>query len=417
MLRRVFAMAMLATLVARAGRAQVPPAQPDSNLTVTLITFGLGSEVFERFGHNALWFHNTRTGEDVAYHWGLFSFSEPHFIQRFLTGDNHYWMGPESASDLIERERVRGRPATLQRLNLTPQQAGTLREFVRWNQRPENAFYRYDYFQDNCSTRLRDALDMAVGGAIKRATDTARTALSFRRESVRLTDGDKPLQLGIDIALGRPADKPITVWQSFFIPMRLRDALHGISIVGANGALVPIVAAEQRVTLPPTATPIPELVSAPRLAIRYFALGALLAAIVVGLRAMSHTRRSATWGLALFGATWSLLCGVLGIVLLFAWLATKHVFWVANENVLLLTPLSLFLVVLIPAALLSGRFVSAARMVATLVAAMAVIAAVMSLYPGVQENRAIVALMLPVHLALLLVLRLPVPERAPRISA
>ena len=383
---------------------------PGSEITVTLVTFGLGEEVFERFGHNALWFHDSGTLVDSAYHWGLFSFADPGFLMRFLTGETNYWMGEEDARLRIEFERSRGRPVTLQRLNLTPAQALALRDFVRWNAREENKFYRYDYFADNCSTRLRDALDKVLGGAIRRATDTAMTTLSYRRESVRLTDGAPPVQLGIDIALGRPADVPLTRWQSFFIPMRLRDALRDVRVAGPDGTNVPLVADEQAPPLPADAKPIPEAPIAPRLAVRFLVLGLLLASLVAGLRVMMLTRRSAAWGLALFGSAWSLLCGLLGVVLLLAWMATKHVFWASNENVLLLTPFSLALVILIPAAILSRRHERAARMVASFVAAMGVIAAVLAIIPGGQENRAVVALLLPVHLALAWAVALPRPH-------
>ena len=409
--------AFIALLVAAPGtsRAQTPPAAsalapvPGSELTVTLVTFGLGEEVFERFGHNMLWIHDAVTQQDSAYHWGLFSFNEPGFYVRFLTGETKYWMGAVDPRLQIAYERSKGRPITLQRLNLLPAQALALREFVRWNAHDENKYYRYDYFADNCSTRLRDALDRALGGALRRASDTARTTLSYRRESVRLTDGDAPVQAGIDVALGRPADVPLTKWESFFIPMRLRDVVGAMRIPGPAGVDVPLVAHEETVPLPPNARPIAETAIAPRLAPRYFVLGVLLAALVVVLRVMMLTRRTAAWGLALFGSAWSLLCGVLGVILLLAWMATKHVFWASNENVLLLTPLSLALVFLIPAAILSGRRARAARMVGTVVALLGVVAALMAIVPGGQENRAIVALFLPVHLALGWALALPRP--------
>ena len=407
---------ILALLGAFTAGAQVPspsPAnapQPGSEITVTLITVGLGQEVFERFGHNALWFHDSSTGEDVAYEWGLFSFLEPHFLARFLTGANRYWMGGRSPQSLVDSEHRAGRPITLQRLNLTPLQALRLRDFVRWNSQDEHKFYRYDYFQDNCSTRLRDALDMALGGVIKRATDSVKTETTFRRESVRLTDGDRPIQAGIDIALGRPADSRLTEWQTFFIPMHLRDALRTMRVPDAAGKEVPLVASERMIGVQDPAAEIPDLPAAPRLVIRYGLLGILLAAVVVGLRVLAVTRRSAVWGLALFGAGWSLVCGILGVILLMAWLFTKHVFWAYNENVLLLTPLSLALVILAPAALLSRRATGAARVVSFLIAASALVATLLAIIPGGQENRAIVAMILPVHVALALALG---TQRAP----
>jgi hypothetical protein len=393
---------------ARAQRALAPSALlPGSEIEVTLVTFGVGEEVFERFGHDALIFHDAITNQDIAYHWGLFNFNDPGFYTRFLTGDTRYMMGGVDARALLESERRTGRPITLQRLNLTPAQALSLRDFVRWNAREENKYYRYDYFRDNCATRLRDALDRAVGGAIRRATDTVRTKLTYREESVRLTDGDAPVQAGIDVALGLPADAPLSEWDSFFIPMRLRDALRTMQVRGANGDSIPLVWKE--IVVPPVAgaTPIAEAAVAPSLAPRYLVLGLVLAAIVVALRIMTITRRSAAWGLALLGGAWSLLCGLIGVILLLAWLATKHAFWASNENVLLLTPLSLLLVGLIPAAILSRRGERAARMTAALVAAFGLLAALLSIIPGGQKNLAIVALLLPVHLAIAWALALP----------
>ena len=375
--------------------------EPGSELEVTLMTFGLGQEVFERFGHNALWIHDAANGTDAAYNWGLFSFNQPHFLQRFLTGDTKYWMGGEDARVMIAQYQALGRPITLQRLNLTPAQRLALRDFLHWNEREENRFYRYDYYRDNCSTRLRDALDHALGGALRAATDTIITPFTYRRESVRLTDGDRPIQTGIDIALGRPADVPLTLWESFFIPMRLRDAIRDLTLpVGPNGARVRLVAQEQHIAPFPGTTLVPELTTAPRLVWRLLFVGVVFAAALAGIRIMAVSRRGAAWGFALVATAWSLLCGVIGVVVVLAWTMTRHVFWAWNENLFQVSPLSLALVVLVPLALLRGRATRAARIVATTVLLLSAFGALLAIIPGGQESRAIVALFLPVHLVM-----------------
>jgi hypothetical protein len=65
-----------------------------------------------------------------------------------------------------------------------------------------------------------------------------------------------------------------------------------------------------------------------------------------------------------------------------------------------LSPLSLPLVVLLPMALLRRRAGRAARAAAIAVVALGLMGLVLALLPGGQENRAIVALFLPVHLAI-----------------
>ena len=117
----------------------------------------------------------------------------------------------------------------------------------------------------------------------------------------------------------------------------------------------------------------------------------------------------------MLGIVWSLVCGTLGVVLLLAWLATKHVFWAWNENLLQLSPLSLLLVVLIPLALLRGRATRAARVVAAAILLLSAFGLLLAIIPGGQENRAIVAMFFPVHLVLAWALAQPqVQPPAPR---
>lgn len=407
----------------RAAAASVtPPATPastgpGSELSITLITFGVGEQVWERFGHNALWIHDAKLGTDVAYNWGLFDFEQPGFFRRFLTGDTKYWMAGEDAYTMVTAYHNIGRPITLQKLNFTPAQAIALRDFVERNALEENKYYRYDYFRDNCSTRLRDAIDRALGGALRAATDTMLTPLSYRSESLRLTEGDDPVQTGIDIALGRPADAPLTAWASFFIPMRLRDAVRIVKVPGAGGGMVPLVADERGMSPPPGATRVVEARAASDHTRRNLFAGVAFAAILLLLRLLMRGQRWAAWLLALLGLVWSLVCGTLGVVLVLAWLATKHVFWAWNENLLLLSPLSLLLVILIPAALLAGRALRRARVVAGIVVAMGIAALALSMTPAGQPNLEIVALALPVHVALAFALFLYLPRRSTPASA
>ena len=409
--RRVPAPAPQARGVAPAPRVVPPPrtAAPSTgaapgDLVVTLITFGIGEAVWERFGHNALWIHDRRAGTDIAYNWGLFDFEQPGFFRRFLTGDTRYWMGGEDAYAMVSAYQAAGRPVTLQKLNLSAEQARALDELVRRNALQENRYYRYDYFRDNCSTRLRDAVDRALGGALRAATDTMRTALSYRGESVRLTEGQVPVQTGIDVALGRPADAPLSAWESFFIPMRLRDAVRIVAVPSADGAMVPLVAEERTLEVPSGTRRVVEARATPDHTKRNLLAGVVLAGVVLLLRLFTGSQRWAAWLLTLVGMGWSLLCGVLGVVLLLAWLATKHDFWDRNENLLLLSPLSLLLVLFLPAALLAGRAVRRARVLGVLTAGMGLAALALSMSPGGQPNRSIVALLLPTHLALMLAL-------------
>jgi hypothetical protein len=67
----------------------------------------------------------------------------------------------------------------IQELNLTPAQSAALRDFLEWNELPENRFYQYDPYRDNCSTRIRDAIDRVLGGRLKELTDNEATGGTY----------------------------------------------------------------------------------------------------------------------------------------------------------------------------------------------------------------------------------------------
>ena len=132
---------------AQAPRAAVPAlvqgeTTDEDGLEVFLVTFGQGELVFERFGHNAIWLHDAAAGTDSTYDWGNFSFRQPGFLRRFLTGDTRYSMEGKDANEMVDFYRRLGRTITLQRLNLTAAQKGSLRDDLRRNALDENKFYR-----------------------------------------------------------------------------------------------------------------------------------------------------------------------------------------------------------------------------------------------------------------------------------
>ncbi|MFO0272439.1 MAG: DUF4105 domain-containing protein, partial [Gemmatimonadota bacterium] len=165
-LRRLAASAALG-LAASAGaapvRAQVLAPPDGSQLKVYLLTMGQGEAIWERFGHNALVIRDLRTNVGTAWNWGLFDFAAPDFLTRFLTGDTRYWMAGDDFGRTIEAYRWMNRTLWLQELAIPDSAKVALAQAVAANAVGDATYYRYDYFLDNCSTRVRDALDRAIG--------------------------------------------------------------------------------------------------------------------------------------------------------------------------------------------------------------------------------------------------------------
>ncbi|MEO5590468.1 MAG: DUF4105 domain-containing protein, partial [Gemmatimonadaceae bacterium] len=218
--------------------------EPGSELTIYLLTMGPGDEVWEKFGHNAIWIHDETNRTDIAYHWGLFDFADKEFFPRFIQGRMRYSMGAFDLEQTIDAYRQANRTVWAQRLNLTSAQRSELAQFIAWNVRPENRYYRYDYFRDNCSTRVRDALDRALGGVIRKESATVPSRTSYRFHTERLTQDDWPVFTGTLMGLGEPVDEPISAYEEMFLPVRMMDRFRTLRVNSAGG-MIPLVADER----------------------------------------------------------------------------------------------------------------------------------------------------------------------------
>jgi hypothetical protein len=408
-------------LTAAAMTGQPPPSTvarspltytPGAELTVSLLTFETGGLVWERFGHNGIWIHDAAAGTDRVYDYGRFSFTAPHFIYNFARGKMWYSMGEtKDLSGLIELYRREGRKIWAQELDFTPAERAGLRDFLVWNLRPENRGYAYDYYRDNCSTRIRDALDQALGGPIRRY-GARPSGMTWREETRRLDEHDVLLYTGLMIGLGRPVDREMTRWEQMFLPIRLREHLDSVTVAGADGVARPLVKSE-RVLAEGGRWPVP---ARPRdWTLGYLTVGGL----VGGLLALLGRAGGAGPGRALFlalGTLWALLAGLLGLVLTWLWGVSTHVAAHANENLLLFNLLALALAAVFPAAV-RGRpwALMPARRLALAVAGLAALGLLLKLVPGFhQSNRELIALALPAHAGVWLGLRSPAPSSGPR---
>ena len=379
-------------------KAVAGPAEPGSNLTVYLLTFGWGDAVWERFGHNAIRIKDLGRGTDITYNWGMFDFNQPHFLRRFLTGDTRYWMEGIDLEPMLASYRQRNRSILAQELNLSPAQRVKLQQFVQWNALPQNKFYRYDYYRDNCSTRLRDALDHALSGQLQLATVTRMTSGTYRWHTQRLMTGDIPLYTGVTLALGHPADKPLSVWDEMFLPVRMANDFRTVRIPDSTGTQIPLVRSESALF---TAGRPPEPSAPPFYFPWYVAVGILVAAaLIVLVRSAEGGDRIAFFAATAIATLWSLIAGLAGTALVIAWLFTKHYFMSRNENLMHFDPVSLALAVLIPLSVYGLRGVSRARKLSGFVAALSLFGFVLQGIPFFnQKNGEIIALALPINLA------------------
>ena len=390
-MRRLVGVVGLAVTLWSNASAQATSAEPGANLTVYLLTMGPGDQVWEKFGHNAIWIHDERTQTDSAYHWGLFDFADKDFIPRFVQGRMRYAMGSFGLAETLRQYRMTNRTVTAQRLNLSPAERQRLQDFVKWNVRPENRYYRYDYFRDNCSTRVRDAIDAALGGAVKRSSAGLESNTTYRFHTSRLTQDDWPVFTGTMMGLGQPTDRRIDAWEEMFLPVRMMDRLRSIRVPTAMGNQ-PLV---QEETVLVQSTRPPE-----DAAVRRGMLGYLLIALVVIASGAALWFFGLRRGAITVALVWSIVAGIGGTLLTGLWGFTDHLYSYRNENVLQLNPLSLVVAATLIGILWRGTPSRLAIGASAVVAALSIGGFLIQILPGFdQVNADVIALALPLHLA------------------
>lgn len=385
----------------------VPVFEPGSELTISLLTFGPGDAIWEPFGHNGLRIQNAQSGRDDVFHWGVFSFSQVDFIPRFLRGEMLYSMGYNTFEATIREYQIRNRSVFSQELNLTAAQRAELQRLVLEN--TQNPDYRYDYFIQNCSTRIRDLLDQVTGGRLE-PVFTEVEGQSYRFHTRRLTEPHPLIWTGLDLLLGPRGDDPVSAWESAFIPMVLRDEVRNVETTRADGRPVPLVAAEEEIF---TADREADNAAPIRFNWPLLAVGMGLAVmLMLAGQAAGEPIRFGQMGLAFVGSLWSLVAGGLGLILILVWF-TEHIWMYWNENVLQFNPVSLLLVVMIPIAAFRNQPAPWTQRLTLAALAFSLVGLVVQILPGIdQTNGEQIALALPLHAGLFMAIRALNRQRA-----
>jgi hypothetical protein len=375
------------TLIGAAARAE-----PGDDLTVSVLTFGPGDHPFFKFGHNAIWVKPTE-GEGVVFNFGTFAFDNPNLIPKFLRGRLTYWLSASPAEPVLWSYQATDRTIEVQELDLSPAQRWMMFEKLRDNARPENREYLYDYFWDNCSTRVRDVVDQVVGGKVREVGKTP-AAMTLREHALRMTASLPWEFFGLAFGLGSTTDQPVDRWKEAFLPDKMRDLLRSVRIE-RDGKSIPLVKSERvmfRGHKPePPAEP-------PRFTMTFLLIGLLTGGALALLGVAARRRRLPRALVGVTGATLGLVMGLLGVILILLWVATNHRAAHANANILQAAPWALGLLPLGMGTALGRAWAAPGAFLLTAGAALlSALGLAVKLLPGAaQDNGMFIALLLPI---------------------
>jgi len=214
--------------------------QINSGYRVYLITCAPGTETYSIYGHSALRIANPAAGADTVYNWGVFDFSTPHFAWKFAKGRLDYLLDGTTPQAFLGDYFYEKRSVYEQIINLEPEEILKLRSMIAENLKPENIKYRYDFFYDDCSTRIRDLLEKSVGSKLLYPPEEKKDQPTFRDMVGKYQRPYPWLKFGIDLIMGRPGERKTTLRDRMFLPIDLQSGLSQ-ALVNRDGKLVPLL--------------------------------------------------------------------------------------------------------------------------------------------------------------------------------
>ncbi len=295
--------------------------------------------VFTLFGHAAFRVQEPARGLDVIFNYGIFDFSKPNFMYRFALGETDYKLDTSEYSHYIASYQMRGSNVTEQVLDLNADERQHLWEALVMNAQPENAVYRYNFFFDNCATRLPVMVEKSVEGKI--VYNDPPKQLSFRDMVSYCTRNHPWITFGCDIALGSPSDRLATPHEMMFLPVYLKDELAKATVQRVDGTERRLVAATSvvdAVQVEDNGADLLNTVFTPLLC------GWLLFALIAGITYLEWQRKKAfvIVNILLFS-----LAGIAGCVLFFLCFISTHPCMWPNWSTVWLHPFHLIAVILI----------------------------------------------------------------------
>ena len=298
---------------------------------ISVLTCDPGNEIYSLFGHSALRLQNPVQGYDLVVNWGLFEFSVNQFDfgYDFAKGRLKYFMGLQSATNFMEEYKGSRRGIREQILNLNKEEKFKLISLIENNYKPENRNYKYEFFYDNCSSRIRDLLKTVFNEEINFHSSSKSNKFTFREIIHEYLKYNPWLELGIDLVLGKKIDVLVNNENLMFLPENVEQILDS-SYVKNNEVQKKIVLSKN--------TLIKSNIKKGNLkSIKIYSW--IILSITMLLLIIKKERLFNYWSVInLF------VVGILGLVLLFMWFGTDHSGTKMNLNLLWASPLHFVLI-------------------------------------------------------------------------
>jgi hypothetical protein len=245
-------------------------------------------------------------------------------LLKFCRGRLLYFLDTEPYRSFEYGNLYDRRPMVEQFLNLNPEERQRLFDLLEENALEQNKNYKYDFFYDNCATRIRDIVQECFFQQVNYDTSGLPPHQTMRQILRPYLVNLPWTQFGIDLGLGLPADRLALAEDYMFLP----DYVHDLFAHATIGNSVPLVEQERNIPnhpLPQKPTYEPGFFGKP--------LWVMCLIAIIGLLSMANSRTE-----RIFDTMFWFTLGLAGLVLFLLWVATDHSTTKYNWNILWALP-------------------------------------------------------------------------------
>ena len=207
----------------------------EDNLTLKIAVIGPGDELYFWWGHIALIIEDSSVNQSYFFDYGIFDFRQDNFFYNFAFGRLLYTCGVSYAERNINIYKMTNRDIIIYTLDLSPDVKSMIRDLASENILPENKDYYYHHFDDNCSTRIRDIIDLATDGQFKKQFESEISQFTLRGHVRRHTYFSPLEDWALNFWMGQVIDNPISVWAAMFLPSEVGKSIENFTYIDRNG--------------------------------------------------------------------------------------------------------------------------------------------------------------------------------------
>lgn len=225
MCTRKFALLFILLLSLFSSQANSQEMTLSNTAEVSVLTCGIGSEIYSLFGHTAIRIKDTANFVDQVYNYGTFDFSTPNFYLKFVKGDLQYLETSCSFEEFFQEYLYEKRSIDEQVLDLSQDKKQALFDYLNASLQSEERFYTYKFIDKNCTTMVVQTLNKIIGKPI--IGISSPNAPSCRTILYPYFNGHFYTQLGTSIIFGSKVDLQS---DQVFLPSELYNNIQNLKV-------------------------------------------------------------------------------------------------------------------------------------------------------------------------------------------